>query len=143
MEQVSDLVADILDVVDAIPPGRVMTYGDIAGLLGRGGPRQVGATMSSWGGSVAWWRVLKADGSPPPGHEREALEHYRSEGTPLRSDGARVDLRNARWTPAFLPTGPPAEPSGESPVGTSAWMSGEMSGERSAELSDGRGGIDG
>lgn len=135
MDEVSDLVADILDVVDAIPPGRVMTYGDIAGLLGRGGPRQVGATMSSWGGSVAWWRVLKADGSPPPGHEREALEHYRSEGTPLRSDGARVDLRSARWTPVVLPNGPLAELSDESSAG--------MSAEMSAELSEGRGGIDG
>lgn len=115
MDEVSDLVSDILDVVDAIPAGRVMTYGDVAALLGRGGPRQVGAAMASWGGSVAWWRVLKADGSPPPGHESEAMEQYRCEGTPLRPDGARVDLRRARWSPV-------------------AW---------SAELSQGRGGIDG
>ena len=138
MDEVSDLVADILDVVDSIPPGRVMTYGDIAGLLGRGGPRQVGATMASWGGSVAWWRVLKADGSPPPGHEREALELYRSEGTPLRPDGERVDLRSARWAPAVLPAGPYAEFSD----GSSAEAYPEMSAEMSTELSEGRGGID-
>src|SRR3712207_8083131 len=43
------------------------------------GPRQVGTVMSRYGGAVAWWRVLRADGPPPPGHERAALERYRSE----------------------------------------------------------------
>src|SRR5579875_3811942 len=59
-----DFVGDVLDVVDAIPPGRVMSYGDVAACLGRGGPRQVGRVMAVWGGAVAWWRVVHADGSP-------------------------------------------------------------------------------
>jgi alkylated DNA nucleotide flippase Atl1 len=89
----------VLDVVDAIPPGRVMSYGDIAGYLGEGGPRQVGRVMSLWGGGVAWWRVIHADGTPAPGHERAALAYYRKECTPLRSaeSPVRVDLRRARW----------------------------------------------
>jgi len=97
VEELPELAAAVLDVVDLIPAGRVMTYGDVAEYLGRGGPRQVGAVMSRWGGAVAWWRVLKADGSPPPGHERAALRHYRAERTPLRPGGSRVDLRRARW----------------------------------------------
>lgn len=87
----------VLDVVERIPPGRVMSYGDVAELLERGGPRQVGRVMALWGGGVPWWRVIRADGSPPAGHERRALEEYRVEGTPLRPDGARVDMRSARW----------------------------------------------
>jgi alkylated DNA nucleotide flippase Atl1 len=91
----------VLDVVDTIPPGRVMSYGDIAEYLGLGGPRQVGRVMALWGGGVAWWRVIHADGSLLPGHEREALARYREEGTPLRPDGdghrSRVDMRRARW----------------------------------------------
>ncbi|HEX2316377.1 MAG TPA: MGMT family protein [Thermomonospora sp.] len=87
----------VLDVVERIPPGRVLSYGDVAELLERGGPRQVGRVMSLWGGGVPWWRVIRADGSPPPGHERRALEEYRVEGTPLRADGTRVDMRRARW----------------------------------------------
>ncbi|MBK6873516.1 MAG: MGMT family protein [Kineosporiaceae bacterium] len=97
MEELPDYAAAVLDVVEAIPPGSVMTYGDVAEYLGAGGPRQVGAVMSRWGGAVSWWRVLKADGSPPPGHEREALRHYRAERTPLRAGGTRVDLVRARW----------------------------------------------
>jgi len=53
----------VLDVVDAIPPGQVMSYGDIAEYLGQGGPRQVGRVLAVWGGGVAWWRVIHADGS--------------------------------------------------------------------------------
>lgn len=97
MDELPEYAAAVLDVIDLIPAGSVMTYGDIAEFLGRGGPRQVGAVMSHWGGAVAWWRVIKADGSPPPGHEREALRRYRAERTPLRPDGRRVDLRRARW----------------------------------------------
>jgi alkylated DNA nucleotide flippase Atl1 len=94
---VPDFASAVLDVVDLIPRGRVMTYGDVAEYLGYGGPRQVGQVMARWGGAVTWWRVLKADGSPPPGHEPAALREYRRERTPLRPDGRRVDLRRARW----------------------------------------------
>jgi alkylated DNA nucleotide flippase Atl1 len=90
-------VADVLDLVDRIPPGRVLTYGDLAALVGSGGPRQVGQVMSRWGSDVPWWRVLRADGRPAQGHEDRALRQYAAEGTPLRPDGQRVDLRRARW----------------------------------------------
>ena len=92
----------VLDVAEAIPPGRVMSYGDIAEYLGEGGPRQVGRVMALWGGGVAWWRVIHADGSLLAGHEQAALTRYREEGTPMRpAAGAgpgRVDMRRARWT---------------------------------------------
>ena len=90
----------MLDVVDSIPPGRVMSYGDIAEYLGDGpGPRQVGRVMAVYGGAVAWWRVIHSDGTPAPGHDSVALEHYLAEGTPLRSarPPVRVDMRRARW----------------------------------------------
>ena len=58
--QLDDFASDVLDVVDAIPPGQVMSYGDIAEYLGRGGPRQVGRVMSTSGGAVPWWRVVHA-----------------------------------------------------------------------------------
>lgn len=80
-----------------IPPGRVMSYGDVAEYLGAGGPRQVGRAMSRGDGDVPWWRVIRADGSPPPGHEARCLAHWRAEGVPLRPDGTRADMRLARW----------------------------------------------
>jgi len=95
-----DFASLVLDVVDSIPAGRVMSYGDIAEYLGAGpGPRQVGRVLAVYGGAVAWWRVIHSDGTPAPGHESRALEHYLAEGTPLRSarPPVRVDMRRARW----------------------------------------------
>jgi alkylated DNA nucleotide flippase Atl1 len=94
----------VLDVAERIPPGRVMTYGDVAEWLQEGGPRQVGRVMALYGGAVPWWRVVRADGVLLPGHELRALERYRAEGTPLKeaaraaeSHLPRLDMRRARW----------------------------------------------
>ena len=95
MEPLSPYAERVLDLVEQIPPGRVLAYGDIAAALAAGGPRQVGTVMSTWGGGVPWWRVVHADGTAAPGHERSCLEHWRAESTPLR--GERVDMRLARW----------------------------------------------
>ncbi len=94
-----DFAERVLDVVESIPPGRVLSYGDIAEYLGEGGPRQVGRVMSMWGGAVPWWRVIRADGSPPSGLEVRALQHYAAEATPLRggTGTSRVDMARARW----------------------------------------------
>ncbi|GAB3128013.1 hypothetical protein GCM10027160_53230 [Streptomyces calidiresistens] len=113
MEHVNDRVDRILAIAETIPPGRVLTYGDIAALVGSGGPRTVGRTMALYGGTVPWWRVIRADGRAPAGHEARALAHYRAEGTPLRAvDPPRIDLARARWDPGTGPgdDGSPAVP---------------------------------
>ena len=63
--------------------------------------RQVGRVMALWGGGVAWWRIVHADGSLLAGHEQAALARYREEGTPLRPSAGggpgRIDMSRARW----------------------------------------------
>jgi alkylated DNA nucleotide flippase Atl1 len=106
--QPSEFADDVLEVVDQIPEGMVMTYGDIAEVLGRGGARGVGSVMARYGSDVPWWRVLRSGGYFPQGLEAEALAHYRAEGTPLvrgQVDGRRVDLSVARWKDARRPSG--------------------------------------
>ncbi|MER3388460.1 MAG: MGMT family protein [Microcella sp.] len=110
-----DFAGAALAVVDDIPPGRVMTYGDVAAELGSRGARAVGRVMATEGGWVAWWRVVRADGRPPSGHEDAALEHYRAEQTPLRwvvqphereyveALAYRLDLAAARHRPSATP----------------------------------------
>ena len=87
----------VLDVVDAIPPGRVMTYGDVAHYLGIPSPRQVGQILARRGHEVPWHRVVMADGSPASPDRVEQLARLRADRTPLR--GGRVDLQAARWHP--------------------------------------------
>ncbi len=89
-------VEAVLATVEAIPPGKVLAYGDIAELIGLGGPRSVGKVMSGHGAGVPWWRVIRADGSPPVCDEAGARRAWLAEGTPLRPTG-KVDLRLARW----------------------------------------------
>ncbi|QCB96896.1 cysteine methyltransferase [Arthrobacter sp. PAMC25564] len=106
----TEYVEAVLELVALIPAGTAVAYGDVAELLGSGGPRQIGSVMSHYGSAVPWWRVLKSNGEAPPGHEREALALYLNEGTPLRGsyldclrtgEGRwRVDLAAARWAPA-------------------------------------------
>jgi alkylated DNA nucleotide flippase Atl1 len=97
--RLDDYSSRVLDVVDSIPAGQVMSYGDIAEYVGVGGPRQVGRVLSRYGGGAPWWRVIHADGTPPSCHEGQALAHYLAERTPLRSASppVRVDMRQARW----------------------------------------------
>jgi alkylated DNA nucleotide flippase Atl1 len=85
----------VLDVVDRIPKGRVMTYGDVAEYLGTGTGRTVGTVMSKHGHEVPWWRVVQASGRPAEPHVQEALAKLVKEGCPVR--GERVELRLARW----------------------------------------------
>ena len=85
----------VLSVVERIPPGQVATYGDIAEIVGRGGPRQVGHVMALWGGGVPWWRVVRADGRPARSLEVSGLRLLKADKTPLKGD--RVDLERARF----------------------------------------------
>lgn len=94
----------VLRCVEGVPRGRVTTYGAIAevvgAVLGRGGPRLVGSVLAQHGGGVAWWRVVRTDGSLPPSHGEEARQAYLEEGTPLRPSGS-VDLTRAFWEPSL------------------------------------------
>jgi alkylated DNA nucleotide flippase Atl1 len=93
-----DFVDHVLEVVRAIPSGHVMTYGDVAATLGSRGARAVGTVMARYGTEVPWWRVIRAGGLAPRGHEDRALAHYVAEGTPLRHSAGtyRVDVATAR-----------------------------------------------
>jgi len=95
-----DFVSRVLEVVESIPEGRVMTYGDVAAAIGSRAARAVGTVMSHYGSDVAWWRVIRASGHPAVDHESRALEYYRAESTPLKwsNDVFRVDLKKARHT---------------------------------------------
>ena len=106
------LAAEVLAVVRRIPSGRVLTYGDVATLAEvEATARDVGQVLLRHGdgGDVPWWRVLRADGTPPPHLLDRQLGLLRAEGTPLAPSGAAVDLHLARW--AASGRGQDAQPS--------------------------------
>ena len=109
-----DFIDQVLAIVNSIPAGRVMTYGDVAdavtphadlaGTTGSYGARLVGNVMSRFGANVPWWRVIRSTGHPPRFHEAKALPFYRAEQTPLigPDDSYRIDLKRARHEPGAL-----------------------------------------
>ncbi len=85
-------------LVATLPRGRVLTYGQVAALLGvPRGARAVGwalrALPDALARSTPWHRVVGAGGRLSPrasGHEREQRRRLRAEGVAFR--GACVDL---------------------------------------------------
>jgi methylated-DNA-protein-cysteine methyltransferase related protein len=79
----------IVDVILALGPGEVTTYGDVADVAGY--PKQarfVGRILATTSLDVPWWRIVNVAGRLVPGHEREQAQLLRGEGVVLR--GGRV-----------------------------------------------------
>lgn len=92
----------VRSVVLSVPPGAVLSYGDVAELAELSSPRFAARIMSRGlaGDDVAWWRIVRADGSLPDHLQIAAREHYLAEGTPLKDTDAhlvQVAMRAARW----------------------------------------------
>ena len=84
---------EVRRIVDAVPPGQVITYGEIAALIGVG-PRQAGLHVGQLGDSSPWWWVVYREGSPATCHDGTAPSLLAQEGTPMRDD--RVDITRTR-----------------------------------------------
>jgi alkylated DNA nucleotide flippase Atl1 len=91
-------VERVLRAVEVIPAGRVASYGDLAALLGGGGPRRIALVMSHHGAAVPWWRVVRNDGSPAPQIRSRQLPELEADGVPMV--GERVAMAQARLRPA-------------------------------------------
>ena len=92
------LIYEIVSVVAEIPAGRVATYGQIAGLIGREkNARLVGTVLrrSEIYGDYPCHRVVNHAGRTAPGwtEQRALLE---KEGVEFRPDG-HVDMKRFHW----------------------------------------------
>jgi methylated-DNA-protein-cysteine methyltransferase related protein len=93
----------VYEIVKRIPRGRVMTYGQIAELLGGGyTPRTVGFAMHSSPEGIPWQRVLNAQGACSTGRvvlpqdkQQRLLE---IEGV-VFDKNSRCDLKSFLWIP--------------------------------------------
>jgi len=92
----------IYDVARGIPKGRVATYGQIAAIVGKCTPRQVGYAMAAvpFGSGVPWQRVINARGtvSERAGGDGREVQRALLEAEGVRFDDlGRVDLSVFGW----------------------------------------------
>jgi methylated-DNA-protein-cysteine methyltransferase-like protein len=102
--------ARVAAAVRLVPPGRVTTYGDVAGVLGSPRvARQVGWALAALppGSDVPWQRVINAQGRishrgdpQRPGEQQRLLE---AEGVCFAVSGRVVDFPQLRWDWPVLP----------------------------------------
>jgi methylated-DNA-protein-cysteine methyltransferase-like protein len=76
----------IVEVIRALEPGEVVSYGDIADVAGY--PKQsrlVGRILATTTADLPWWRVVTAAGRLVPGHQRRQSALLRAEGVTVRN----------------------------------------------------------
>jgi methylated-DNA-protein-cysteine methyltransferase related protein len=87
--EVNERNRQILDVLMALRPGEVTTYGDVADVSGH--PRQarlVGHVLATTDVEVPWWRVVDASGRLVAHHAQLQTELLVAEGVTI--EGSRV-----------------------------------------------------
>lgn len=103
----TEFQAAVHKVVQLVPKGRVITYGDVAMAVGvPGASRAVGGVMRSNPDTHATpcHRVVKSDGTVgwyAGGRTRagEKIARLRAEGVPVRPDGRIENFETVRWAP--------------------------------------------
>ena len=83
-----DFTSAVIEVLEALQPGEVMAYGEVAAEAGYpGAARAVGNLLRSTPG-LAWWRVVTSTGRLVPKLENEHAERLRAAG--VRVENGRV-----------------------------------------------------
>ena len=94
----------VFDVVRSIPSGRVMTYGQVAALVGFPRAAQMVGWVLHWSdqNEIPYQRVLNRFGGLAIGYTKGGREAHRQdlldEGIEVREDGT-VDLEKYLWWP--------------------------------------------
>lgn len=101
------LYESVYTFVRSVPVGKVVTYGQVAGMLADVSltARQVGTAMRTVPDGVPWQRVVGAGGLLPiakrslelKSRQRDLLE--RESVVFLSGDKERVDMRKSQWMP--------------------------------------------
>ena len=75
----------VIEVLEALQPGEVIAYGEVAVEAGYpGAARAVGNLLRRTPG-LPWWRVVNAAGRLAPGNETRQAELLRAEGVTVRN----------------------------------------------------------
>ena len=85
----------VLTLVELVPRGRVVSYGDLGQIVGIG-PRQVGSFMAHHSDGLPWWRVTNAAGDLPRDLLDRARPHWANEGILVKRNGLGCRIADYR-----------------------------------------------
>ncbi|MBN1647900.1 MAG: MGMT family protein [Spirochaetales bacterium] len=100
----TEFTEQVIQIIQSIPPGKVLTYGKVAAMAGNPrGARQVARILHSMSASrgLPWYRVIGSRGTvslPEGGGKEEQLYLLAGEGVESRPDGG-IDLGHYLWNP--------------------------------------------
>lgn len=94
----------IWQVVAAIPPGKVASYGQVAAMAGLGRQaRYIGRALGKLptGHSIPWFRVIRSNGQIafPEGSDAFETQVYRLRSEGVEVANGRISMRRFQWQP--------------------------------------------
>lgn len=95
------MFAEVYQIVQRIPIGKVATYGQIVRILGTRDSRRVGhALHANKDRKVPCHRVVFADGSLAPGYAfgGAKIQRLKLESEGVKFKGNKVNLERCRWS---------------------------------------------
>lgn len=103
MDEVSENFRErVYEVVRQIPAGRVMTYGQIAALVGSPRAARIVGGVAHYGDpSLPWQRVVNKKGGLAAGYPGGVVahaQHLEAEGIKV-GDDFTIDIQRLQWTP--------------------------------------------
>ena len=106
MAEINKLFAErVYSIVAQIPIGRVMTYGQIAGIAGNARARRIVGGIAHYGPSdLPWHRVVNKKGGLASGYHggrHSQKEHLEAEGVVVsgEADSYFLDVNKLLWSP--------------------------------------------
>ncbi len=80
-----DFTTAVVRVLDALQPGEVMAYGEVATEAGYPGAARAVGNLLRTTPDLPWWRVVTSTGRLVPKHETEHAERLRAEGVKVEN----------------------------------------------------------
>jgi methylated-DNA-protein-cysteine methyltransferase-like protein len=96
----------VYELVAQIPKGRLMTYGDIAGMCGQAHAARIVGGLAHFGPpDLPWQRVVNRNGGLAAGYTYGGRQRHRAdleaEDVPVSDDFIVVDFEERRWRPSL------------------------------------------
>jgi methylated-DNA-protein-cysteine methyltransferase-like protein len=82
-----DFETAVLEVVRALRPGEVTSYGEVAAEAGFPGAARAVGNLLRRSEDLPWWRVVASDGRLVPGAAQEQTGRLKAEGVPITPAG--------------------------------------------------------